>query len=509
MMVTRWCGKSKTCRVFFSRMSGTTHDCMQCGVAKEKDGYSKNQWKKGSGLGRCKDCIAGIPPPAASTPTPQEATPKEEVVDEVEDVVVDVEGGEGVEEGGEGGEGVEEGGEGVEEGGEGGEEEGGEGEEGGEQVQDEQDDQVEDEQDDAPQDDDAQDDQVEDEQDDGAQDDDAEDEQDDDDDGVGKVASLAAGLGASLAMRLPGQTPPPPTSTSTKDEEDTTSVVHLTKERPSLPSASRSSRPSRLQRTRSRTDVDLIINPSQSQDQAPLDVKAEEEHVADTDTVDTNTNADTDTVDVGKMIDSINMSGLLQLPPMELYLGRGDTHTPNNDRLPIFHALVVARKAEFLAEVLAFFDTASRNTRAGYSADDRNVFKTAPSTLSPRGYGAIHLAAIMGYDEALRILVNDGRVSASQPDGKGKTPLHYAARHNKTAVATTLVNVMFCDVDLPDGSGRTPSMYAAASGAVRTLAFLLEKGADPYAQDDAGNSLDLYASNYAHPDIIELLSDWI
>ncbi|KNC53442.1 uncharacterized protein AMSG_08949 [Thecamonas trahens ATCC 50062] len=49
-------------------MSSTSasHRCMACGVDLERGAYSKRQWSKGSGFGRCTGCVAaGLASPTA------------------------------------------------------------------------------------------------------------------------------------------------------------------------------------------------------------------------------------------------------------------------------------------------------------------------------------------------------------------------------------------------------------------------------------------------------------
>ncbi|CAL8471218.1 g10760 [Coccomyxa elongata] len=117
----------------------------------------------------------------------------------------------------------------------------------------------------------------------------------------------------------------------------------------------------------------------------------------------------------------------------------------------------------------------------------------APS-LRDRGYGEcrtsktgldadIWRAAWMGDTEAIRAYISVGGCP-SAPDGRGRTPLVFAAGYGRAAAAQLLLSAGACMAASADGT--TPLHRAAARGHVAIVELLLQNSADVAAKDADG-----------------------
>ncbi|NSX06840.1 ankyrin repeat domain-containing protein [Cupriavidus gilardii] len=129
--------------------------------------------------------------------------------------------------------------------------------------------------------------------------------------------------------------------------------------------------------------------------------------------------------------------------------------------------------------------------------------------LSPRGHGALAIAAGRGHLAAMRELI-----AAAQPHGAwlidvasfpdGETPLARAATFGqREAVALLLAHG--AAVDGRDAARRTPLMRAAVYGHAEVAATLLAAGADPLACQAEGWTPLGYAAAALHPKVMATL----
>jgi len=85
-------------------------------------------------------------------------------------------------------------------------------------------------------------------------------------------------------------------------------------------------------------------------------------------------------------------------------------------------------------------------------------------------------------EELERLLVEDPTCVGGTPDGSsGLSPLHVACHYDQEAAAIVLLK-HGADVNADDGAGWTPMHHAAYDGYHLLVRFLLERGANPFAQ---------------------------
>ncbi|MCL7038708.1 hypothetical protein MKW94_022087, partial [Papaver nudicaule] len=106
---------------------------------------------------------------------------------------------------------------------------------------------------------------------------------------------------------------------------------------------------------------------------------------------------------------------------------------------------------------------------------------------------AIISAATNGELNRLKELVSeydDGRGLAntvmSFKNENGRGAIHCAAAEGKLNVLDYLIEELAIDVDLKDERGNSPLMHSIMGGNIKTVEYLLEKGADPKTSNSRG-----------------------
>eukprot|EP00929_Paragymnodinium_shiwhaense_P097602 TRINITY_DN59237_c0_g1_i1.p1 TRINITY_DN59237_c0_g1~~TRINITY_DN59237_c0_g1_i1.p1 ORF type:complete len:362 (+),score=79.59 TRINITY_DN59237_c0_g1_i1:92-1177(+) len=108
------------------------------------------------------------------------------------------------------------------------------------------------------------------------------------------------------------------------------------------------------------------------------------------------------------------------------------------------------------------------------------------------GHSLLQAASAAGFEDCVRMLIQDLRANVHLKDADGKTALHLAAERNHSDVARTLLARGRACVDARDAKSRTPLMLASEVGAPRTARVLMRWGANPKATDLSGkSSLDM------------------
>ena len=87
----------------------------------------------------------------------------------------------------------------------------------------------------------------------------------------------------------------------------------------------------------------------------------------------------------------------------------------------------------------------------------------------------VHEAAKRGYLETLEVLGEHGAL-LDELDGKGNTPLHYAAYYKNLDSVVYLVH-MGCTINAVNDDGMTALMYAVSVGHLEIVKYLHEQGA--------------------------------
>ncbi len=91
---------------------------------------------------------------------------------------------------------------------------------------------------------------------------------------------------------------------------------------------------------------------------------------------------------------------------------------------------------------------------------------------------AVFIAASVGADELVAMMLNTGRIAVNYQDTNGATALHYASRGGHLKIVEMLVEAG-ADVNLGEEYGYTPLHEAAEYGHVDVARFLIAHGADP------------------------------
>ena len=98
-----------------------------------------------------------------------------------------------------------------------------------------------------------------------------------------------------------------------------------------------------------------------------------------------------------------------------------------------------------------------------------------PSLRDNNGNTPLHLAARRGYDEIVKVLLDQPNVDVNAKDGSGKTPLHLAASEGHRKICQVLLNF---GADIREVSAdRTTSLHSAIlNGHSEIARMILKRG---------------------------------
>jgi ankyrin repeat protein len=134
---------------------------------------------------------------------------------------------------------------------------------------------------------------------------------------------------------------------------------------------------------------------------------------------------------------------------------------------------------------------------AGADINENDVYLGSP----------LHIAVARRSVEIVKLLIDSGaNVDAEGVGSQRKAhPLHVAARVEGLAVATLLLE-RGAKVDSRDQEGRTPLIIAASNGQTEVAELLLQKGADPLAEESAYHDTAIYiAAMHGHLGVVRLM----
>lgn len=114
----------------------------------------------------------------------------------------------------------------------------------------------------------------------------------------------------------------------------------------------------------------------------------------------------------------------------------------------------------------------------------------------------LHAIANLGFTDALSILSRHG-CGIDKPSFEGDTPLHAAALHNSEATAMMLE--LGSNINAQDLAGHTPLMLASNEGTLRNVNLLLCSGADIASRDTEGWSALHFAANIGAVENMEMI----
>jgi ankyrin repeat protein len=128
-----------------------------------------------------------------------------------------------------------------------------------------------------------------------------------------------------------------------------------------------------------------------------------------------------------------------------------------------------------------------------------------PQEVIALGSDALRLAAMMGHDAVVQLLIKHPMVSPNKlgmghlapthlvmledvlDDGAERSTLSYAAEAGYTKIVRILLGSGQTAVDRPDSRGRTPLYHAAAGGNADVVQLFLDCGACDLARKEAMN----------------------
>jgi ankyrin repeat protein len=146
-----------------------------------------------------------------------------------------------------------------------------------------------------------------------------------------------------------------------------------------------------------------------------------------------------------------------------------------------------------------------------HGADPNAECKTFDECDNDVKWTALHAASYHGRPEIAKVLLEHG-ANPNAPDHSGETALHVASE-------ITVIYLLLeygANVDVRDKEGWTPLHRAASRLKLQVMVVLLDRGADPHAQTNNGetpfqlaNALHLWATEENQSQVIQLLSECI
>ncbi|CAG9981166.1 unnamed protein product [Clonostachys byssicola] len=124
------------------------------------------------------------------------------------------------------------------------------------------------------------------------------------------------------------------------------------------------------------------------------------------------------------------------------------------------------------------------------------------------GWGPLALAAFVGHDEILSLMLDRGAdlANLAVKIGKKRRLLSIAAEHGHLEIVRILLH-RGADISVADEDGWTPLIWAAYNGNFETVRFLIEKGADVSVADEYGLTPIHAAARQGHMEVVCLLLD--
>lgn len=185
-----------------------------------------------------------------------------------------------------------------------------------------------------------------------------------------------------------------------------------------------------------------------------------------------------------------------QIPCLEVLQSRGaDQFAVNRDGRTVLHLTVEAKQVEVVSWLLRayapsseeFSNKSSRFFRASGFGSRVRPFKSFLDASDKRGFTALHIAALVSCDKAVRLLAEAGSDINSR-NTRDYSPLHEAALSNSYTVASALIS-HGAQVNAVDSESRqiTSLHLAAYSGNHEVVALLVDSGANRLRYDSRGN----------------------
>ncbi|KAM3152736.1 hypothetical protein ABEW05_006874 [Botrytis cinerea] len=158
-----------------------------------------------------------------------------------------------------------------------------------------------------------------------------------------------------------------------------------------------------------------------------------------------------------------------------------------------------------------------------YSQDSIFQLSVLFNGLSRNGSTGMHLAAFLGLETVIQLLISSGKIEVDSRDlsyinfwyshnfntvGPGRTPLSYAAKGGHEKIVDLLLNTGKVEVDSRDRSNCTPLSHAARNGHEKVVKLLLDTGRVEIDCKDSKDRTPLsLAAENGHEKVVKLLLD--
>ncbi|CAN6469655.1 unnamed protein product [Victoria cruziana] len=138
--------------------------------------------------------------------------------------------------------------------------------------------------------------------------------------------------------------------------------------------------------------------------------------------------------------------------------------------------------------------------------DARSLLEAASSCWNPKGWTAVHFAAVWNQADVLSKLLNGAvnDVDVDARDSEGRTALHIASSRGHVESVRLLLQAG-ARKDAQSNDGRTSLFRAAANGDTAMVELLLEEGADAQICTVHGHSPADVAREKGHKFVVEML----
>lgn len=127
--------------------------------------------------------------------------------------------------------------------------------------------------------------------------------------------------------------------------------------------------------------------------------------------------------------------------------------------------------------------------RRGHVSSVRVLLKRSQAVREDRdeeGRNPFSHACSQGHGEIVKLLISNGYPGLDEADIDGWTPLAWALDGGSLAAMEALISTGRVNVNQRDKTGRTPLAWATVYGQPKTVAYLLQSGADPTIADSDG-----------------------
>lgn len=123
------------------------------------------------------------------------------------------------------------------------------------------------------------------------------------------------------------------------------------------------------------------------------------------------------------------------------------------------------------------------------------------------GFTALHVAAMHGRTDMVRLLMDSGSYTNVQTRSKGVTPLHLACQNQRLSVLELLLQSSECNVNVQDFRGNTPLHYACYTGNQKLVRLILRASPELNVRNNNGKTAKEEAEENLCISLVNLLKN--